>query len=146
MTTPFLAHDIEFEEGRRTIAYQDRGGVWTIGVGHTGPEVHEGLIWTDAQINDVLARDIAKACAGLDRVAPWWRTLDGVRQDVVVQMTFQMGPGWTRKFPKACRAMIASDWQTAHDEMLNSDWARVDSPSRAKRMADQMLTGERSWG
>lgn len=146
MTTPYLAHDIEFEEGRRTHAYQDRGGVWTIGVGHTGPEVVGGLVWTDTQISDVLARDIAKAKSGLDHVAPWWRSLDDVRQDVVVQMTFQMGPGWTREFPKAVRAMVANDWQAAHDNMLDSKWARSDSPARAKRMADQMLTGVRSWG
>jgi len=29
-------------EGLRLTAYQDPGGVWTVGIGHTGPEVVEG--------------------------------------------------------------------------------------------------------
>lgn len=30
-------------EGRRLVAYQDQGGVWTIGYGCTGPDVVKGL-------------------------------------------------------------------------------------------------------
>lgn len=33
-------------EGCRLTAYPDEGGVWTIGYGHTGPEVVPGLVWT----------------------------------------------------------------------------------------------------
>jgi lysozyme len=29
-------------EGERLSAYQDPGGVWTIGMGHTGPDVYRG--------------------------------------------------------------------------------------------------------
>ena len=47
-------------EGRRNKAYLDSVGVWTIGVGHTGPEVHEGLVWTDAEIEAALRADIAR--------------------------------------------------------------------------------------
>ena len=31
-------------EGIRTKAYKDTKGIWTIGIGHTGPEVVEGLV------------------------------------------------------------------------------------------------------
>src|ERR1700677_605259 len=44
-----LAFTRNEEGGARNQAYQDIGGVWTIGVGHTGPEVVEGLVWTDDQ-------------------------------------------------------------------------------------------------
>ena len=47
-------------EAARNDAYQDTKGIWTIGVGHTGPEVHEGLVWTDDQVRTVFARDIEK--------------------------------------------------------------------------------------
>lgn len=30
-------------------AYQDQRGIWTIGWGHTGPDVYAGLVWTQAQ-------------------------------------------------------------------------------------------------
>jgi lysozyme len=52
-------------EGRKLVAYQDQGGVWTIGDGHTGPEVHEGLVWTDEQVDAALAADKAKARAAI---------------------------------------------------------------------------------
>ena len=47
-------------EGKRNDAYQDSVGVWTIGVGHTGPEVHEGLHWTDVQIEEALTKDLQR--------------------------------------------------------------------------------------
>lgn len=45
-------------EGRRNEAYQDTQGIWTIGVGHTGPEVHPGLVWTDEQVDAALSADV----------------------------------------------------------------------------------------
>jgi lysozyme len=47
-------------EALRTHAYQDTVGVWTIGVGHTGPEVHEGLVWTEEQCRQAFATDIER--------------------------------------------------------------------------------------
>lgn len=44
-------------EGCKLNAYQDSGGVWTIGFGHTGPDVHPGLVWTQQQADDALALD-----------------------------------------------------------------------------------------
>ena len=148
MTTPYLAQDIESEEGRRYRAYPDpdtKAAPWTIGVGHTGPEVHEGLVWTDAQIDAALTSDIARAETMLGRFYPWWTGLDDVRQDVMVQMCFQLGIGGLEKFPKALASVRAGNWQEAHDQMLDSEWARTQSPARAEREAEQMLTGTRSW-
>lgn len=48
----------ESDEGLRTTAYQDDGGVWTIGWGHTGPEVHKGLVWTREQCVAALKADL----------------------------------------------------------------------------------------
>lgn len=52
---------VEREEGIRFHAYQDSKGVWTIGMGHTGPEVHEGLVWTQAQVDAAAKADLAIA-------------------------------------------------------------------------------------
>lgn len=43
-------------EGCRLTAYQDAVGIWTIGYGSTGPNVREGLVWTQAQADDDLRR------------------------------------------------------------------------------------------
>lgn len=45
-------------EGKRNKAYQDTKGIWTIGVGHTGPHVCEGLAWTNQQIEDAFKDDV----------------------------------------------------------------------------------------
>lgn len=47
-------------EGKRNAAYQDTKNIWTIGVGHTGPEVHEGLYWTDQQIEEAFRKDVKR--------------------------------------------------------------------------------------
>jgi lysozyme len=52
---------IEQREGKRNKAYKDSRGFWTIGVGHYGPNVHEGLAWTDQQIADALKDDLKTA-------------------------------------------------------------------------------------
>lgn len=41
-------------------AYPDdnKPPVWTIGYGHTGPEVHEGLVWTVQQAEETLLRQV----------------------------------------------------------------------------------------
>lgn len=55
-------------EGCRLDAYRDFGsGAWTIGYGHTGPEVHQGVAWTQAQAELVLDDDINRFCLGVER-------------------------------------------------------------------------------
>ena len=45
MTTQQLRDDRSPTRACASTAYADGGGVWTIGVGHTGPEVKRGLLW-----------------------------------------------------------------------------------------------------
>jgi lysozyme len=45
-------------EGSRTKAYKDTKGIWTIGVGHTGPDVTASLVWTEQQVVDALRKDV----------------------------------------------------------------------------------------
>src|SRR6185503_14715076 len=47
-------------EDRRSSAYLDSRGIPTIGVGHTGPEVHMGLVWSEGEIEAALAKDLAR--------------------------------------------------------------------------------------
>jgi lysozyme len=49
-------------------AYQDQGGIWTIGWGHTGPEVTAGLVWTQDQADAALDADLAGRAAQLSRL------------------------------------------------------------------------------
>jgi lysozyme len=145
MTSTFLADDIQSEEGRRyeACAHDLTGGApWMIGVGHTGPEVHRGLTWTDRQVDDALKFDIQQCMVGLDARLPWWTNLDDARQDVLVQLTFQIGLGGVLELADALRFMRDADYMSAARALLASRWARH-PPGRMDRLADQMETGRR---
>lgn len=58
--TPFVLEKLKQWEGLRLEAYQDSGGVWTIGYGHTGPDVRKGLRITEAQAGELLRADLAR--------------------------------------------------------------------------------------
>lgn len=51
---------IKQEEGCVLTAYQDTGGVWTIGYGHTG-HVQPGEVWTLEQAKEQLVKDAKTA-------------------------------------------------------------------------------------
>lgn len=145
MTTGYLEEELIRDEGREYRAYPDplTGGVpWTIGIGHTGKEVHPGLIWTDSTIDQTFQADVNLVKRGLDTVIPWWRTIDDARQDVLVNMAFNNGVGGLMKFHKMLAAAQVSDWDRACAEILNSaDALRL--PERYGRLAEQMKTGVR---
>lgn len=56
-------------EGCKLEAYQDIGGVWTIGYGHTGPEVVKGMVMTQEQADATLIKDLeTKAYPALEYI------------------------------------------------------------------------------
>lgn len=84
--------DIIGHEGKKNAAYWDAyGGVWTIGVGHTGPEVHQDLVWTDQQVMDALRADCAWAVAALNRLVTV--PLDQNQVNALVDFIFNEGAG-----------------------------------------------------
>jgi lysozyme len=66
---PQLALDfISGAEDDKLTAYPDARGVWTIGRGHTGPEVVHGLTITEAQSRSYLVMDVTLAARRLATV------------------------------------------------------------------------------
>ena len=129
------------EEGLSHTAYLDTLGVPTIGIGHTGPEVHLGLTWTDEQIAEAFDRDLAEKVAQVEAALPWYSSLNGPRQCVILQMAYQMGIQGLLKFQNTLAAVKEARWQDAANGMLASRWAQQ-TPNRASRLARQMLLGE----
>lgn len=52
---------IESSEELRLEAYRHKNDKWTIGYGHTGPDVHPGLVITEGHATTLLQRDVAQA-------------------------------------------------------------------------------------
>ena len=144
MTSPHLTDDLKRDEGLRLEAYPDpltHAEPFTIGYGHTGPEVHLGLTWTQEQADQALDADIGRACRALDGNLPWWRSMSDLRQDVLANMCFNLGIGKLEGFHNTLAAMKAHDYESAADHMLDSAWARQ-VKGRATRLAEQMRSGE----
>ena len=136
---------IDFE-GYEHDAYPDPisadGKPFTIGVGHTGPEVHDGLRWTDAQIDSALDVDMAEAIEAAARTFPWFHTLNEPRQAVLVGMIFQMGLAGTLKFVNTLEDMSEGRWLDAANGIRSSKWAKQ-TKMRARLLAAQLQSG--SW-
>jgi lysozyme len=149
MTTSYLIPDLEFFEGEpgtsapALVAYVDPlsgGEPYTAGFGHTGPDVELGVTYTLEQCQTWLNQDIAAAEHELDINLSWWRNLDDVRQDVMVEMCFNLGIGGLLEFHHFLAACQSGDYQTAAAHMLASEWA-IQVGNRAKVLAKEMASG-----
>jgi lysozyme len=76
-------------EGLRLEAYQDVAGIWTIGYGHTGPDVHEGQVITEAEAEELLRRDLQRFEDGVDAAVrvPFVQSMF----DALVSLSFNIG-------------------------------------------------------
>jgi lysozyme len=78
-------------ESCRLTAYRDQGGVWTIGWGHTGPDVHEGLVITQGWADSLLEQDLSKAERAVNLLVTAAITQDEF--DALVDFAFNVGIG-----------------------------------------------------
>ncbi|MFT0892967.1 lysozyme [Pseudochelatococcus sp. G4_1912] len=65
--TPYVIGKLKQWEGCRLNAYRDSAGVWTIGYGHTGPDVKPGMQITQAQADKLLMDDLARFERAVDQ-------------------------------------------------------------------------------
>lgn len=84
---------VEAEEGCKLQAYRDDDGVLTIGWGHTGPEVVEGLVWTQEQADSTLASDLDSHYAQLCNCSPSVPAQTFGRQAALTDFVYNEGIG-----------------------------------------------------
>lgn len=155
-----LENELVRDEGERLRAYKDTVGKWSIGVGRNLDDVgirpsetaalgitrasamRDGI--SKVQSRFLLGNDINGAEGDLDRNLPWWRSLDPVRQRVLLNMAFNMGakaPGkGLLSFANTLAAMQRHDWAVAVAGMKASKWHRQVG-ARAERLEAMMETG-----
>jgi lysozyme len=111
-------------EGCVLTAYPDPGtggDPWTIGYGHTGPEVYEGLVWTQGQADDAFDDDIAKFQSGVARYIGDAKTTDN-QFSAFVSLAYNIGLG---AFAQSTALMFhkSGDYADAADHILLWDKA-----------------------
>lgn len=124
-----LIEALKHHEGFRSKPYQCTSGVWTIGYGFTYLTRDESdvvLYMRVKQIKQQLASSI--------------HNLSMARQDVIVNMAFNLGINGLMNFKKMWAAIHRKDFDRAADEMLDSKWASQVG-ERAKSLSEQMRTG-----
>lgn len=138
MNVERLAHSIRIHEGLRLKPYLCPAGKLTIGYGRNLEE--HGIAVDEAET--MLFNDLSAFYHAAFRVVPGFADLGDVRQNACIEMLYQIGEAGVRKFARFLAAIEAQDFERAAAEMLDSKWARSDSPARASRLAEQMRSGE----
>jgi lysozyme len=139
MDNKALCAELMRDEGEVLHAYQDSLGYWTIGVGLC-IDARAGAGITHAESQVLLASRLKTLTLALQDKLGFWHRLDGVRQRALANMCFQMGIDGLMRFHRMLSALEIGRWQDAHDECLDSLYARQ-TPARAQRIAHMLATG-----
>lgn len=107
-------------EGLRLTAYQDLVGVWTIGYGHTGPDVRPGLMITQEQANTLLAADLAGFEQGVAKLVTL--LLNQHQFDALVSFSYNLGLGNLQN-STLLRLLNAGEVAAAAEQFLRWDKA-----------------------
>jgi lysozyme len=131
-----LRDQLSRHEGLSLKPYLDTVGKWTIGIGHNLSDkgISEKIAFS------LLDEDIQDAFDYIDHNFSWFPALDEVRQRVIADMVFNLGPK-IKQFKTMLAAIEAKDWKRASESMLNSLWARQVG-QRALTLAKMMETGQ----
>lgn len=123
MTERTLARQLEVDEDKRTHAYQDSLGYWTIGIGRLidSRKSPEGGLSED-EIQYLLANDIKKAVGICRKLFPEFDTFNSSRQDALTNLAFNLGYDNLAKFTNTIACINRGDWSGAQANLAKSLW------------------------
>lgn len=123
-------------EGYRSKPYRCTAGKLTVGYGYN---LDAGMPEDEAHL--LLRFRIGKITTELSKKISWFADLNDARQAALTDMAYQLGVAGLLKFPKAMNAMRSGDYAAAAKKMLDSKWAKSDTPERAKEISEIIRTG-----
>lgn len=132
-----LVEQLERHEGLKLHPYKCTAGKLTIGIGRN--LIDKGISPEEARI--MLNHDIDEFWRKLSARLPLVNGLDNARQNVVLNMAFNMGVDGFLTFKNMINCLTMRDYHGAAKEMLDSKWARQVG-DRANELAKQMITGD----
>lgn len=147
MSIDSVTSAVELDEGDRLTVYDDATGL-PIVAGYTvkgNPTIGYGTLLsepggiTQAEASMLLDSRIARSRAAAQQL-PGFGALNSARQDVLVEMTFQLGFAGISKFHQMIAAYQRGDFAAAALAIRDSHLAQ-ETPARAERYAKGMETG-----
>ncbi len=118
-----LREMIKRHEGVRRFVYRCSAGALTIGVGRNIDPNKGGIGLSDSEVDMILTNDIARVYMELESNLDFFHDLDEARQDVMIDMCFNLGLPRFLEFRKMLAAVELGDYERASAEMLDSRWA-----------------------
>ena len=116
-----LVNMLKRHEGVRDKVYMCSAGYETIGVGRNISE--SGLGLSNDEVEYLLKNDIMRCQQELLGEYEWFKDLDSVRQDALIDLSFNLGQTKLRTFVKALGHMADGNYEEAGREFYNSRWA-----------------------
>ncbi|MCD0492354.1 lysozyme [Chromobacterium violaceum] len=125
-------------EGLRLAAYQDMVGVWTIGYGHTGPDVKSGMTIAQQQADQLLAADLEKFETGIGQLVAV--PLNANQFAALVSFSYNLGLGNLRS-STLLRLLNQGDYAGAAAQFprWNRAGGQVVAGLTRRRLAEQAL-------
>ena len=130
-----LKEMIAKHEGYEPRVYKCTNGYDTIGYGfaikdlYMDKEVSDLIL--DQKIQEMLKRILSDKDWG-----EWFSEKPQHIQEVLINMIFQIGFSGVKKFRKTIQYIKDDNFLLASEEMLDSKWAKSDSPNRAKELSE----------
>ena len=123
MPTGELVDRIKKNEGLSLTPYSDAGG-YSIGYGHFIKPGEEALMngITKEQAEALFAKDFESHKSAAMNI-PSFNDHPKYVQDALIDMTYNMGPGWYKKWPETIAKLQAKDYKGVMNEILNSTYA-----------------------
>lgn len=129
-----LKKQIVQDEGLVLKLYKDTKGIPTIGV---GINLLVGI--TREEATYLMESRIKAIHKELDNFF-WFKELNDKRQNVIINMAYNLGVTGLLKFKNMIAAIQDKKWKQAAKEMLDSQWYK-DVGKRAERLAEEMERG-----
>ena len=122
-------------EGHEPRVYKCPNGFDTIGYGFAIKDLFMDKELADFILDKKIRELLAKIEANDDWDTWFWDKPQNVKE-VLINMIYQIGFSGVRKFKKTIQYIKDDNFLLASEEMLDSKWARSDSPNRAKELSD----------
>ena len=128
-----LIDEIKLHEGFRSSPYRCTEGYLTIGYGQRLDYVKVD----EKTAEKWLMEKVDKIKNKLDLKFFWYSKAPQEVQDIVVNMSYQMGVSGFSKFKKTIKYLEQGLYHKASSEMLDSLWSRQ-TPERSKELSDRL--------
>lgn len=128
-----LLDSIKKHEGFKDRVYKDTLGFDTIGYGCA----IKNLVLDEDIAGLILERKMIVLIMDVYSRFPWIAMQSSIVQEVVIEMSFQLGVKGVSKFKMTLRHLQDDEYKMAAEEMLDSKWARQ-TPNRAKELSEKI--------